>query len=69
MCRRRKQRTRVSRKGVIKPPPAERFPASGVFRPSAKHRAVCEGSGHQFAAWVWAEINAHSAELNRRDHH
>jgi hypothetical protein len=32
MRRRRKQRTRASRKGVIKPPPAERFPASGQKR-------------------------------------
>ena len=60
MCRRRKQRTRVSRKGVIKPPPAERFPASGVLRPSAERYVKAAG---QFAAWVWAEINARSAEL------
>jgi hypothetical protein len=62
MCRRRNQRTRTSGKGVIKPPPAEHFPANGVLDLAPIIERYVNATG-KFAAWFWTEINARSAEL------
>ena len=62
MCRRRNQRTRTSGKGVIKPPPAEHFRQAEYFDLAPIIERYVKAAG-QFAAWIWAEINALSAEL------